>query len=86
MGMELVDLQKAIAAALASDPLAELVTKVAVQADSDEFGSEFLRVLVNLKPSDHDQMEELSELISRIEDAVAQVDNRYPSVRFLDAA
>lgn len=84
--MELVDLQRQIASAVADDPVATYVRDVSVEADSDEFGSEFLRVYVDLKPHERDLIDQLSALISRIEDAVADIDDRYPSVRFTGSA
>ena len=80
------NLHAAIARALEVDGLAGLMTEFEIETDLDEFGDEFLRVVVKLKPTERDIDAELEAALERIEEAVALLDSRYPSVRFLDAA
>lgn len=79
-------LRTAIAKALDAGGLAALMTGFEIESDLDEFGDEFLRVVVKLKPTDRDIDAVLEATLERIEEAVAPLDDRYPSVRFLDAA
>lgn len=61
------------------------VSGVSVEpAESDE-GDEYLLVTVQLASHDVDD-EALEKLLEEIEAEVAGLDERYPSVRFLDAA
>lgn len=80
------NLHAAIARALDVGGLAGLMTEFEIETDLDEFGDEFLRVVVKLKPTERDIDAELEAALERIEEAVALLDSRYPSVRFLDAA
>lgn len=80
------NLRTAIAKALDAGGLTTLMTGFEIESDLDEFGDEFLRVVVKLKPTDRDIDAELEAALERIEEAVAPLDARYPSVRFLDAA
>lgn len=66
--------------------LQRIVQDVAVEPDFDEDGDEFLRVLVTMKTDDPKLDDQLESLLESIEVAVLDIDSRYPSVRFLDAA
>lgn len=65
---------------------ADALRDVRVEPAWDENGVEFLRVVLVLELPDHNVDSELEALLERIEEAVSSVDERYPSVRFLDAA
>lgn len=80
------NLLKNVAKALKVGELAKLVAGVELESDLDEFGEEFIRVIVKLNPTEKDIDAALEAALERIEDAVARLDDRYPSVRFLDAA
>ena len=67
-------------------PLAEAVDDVRVEPASDREGSDFLRVELTVRLPKRDVDADLNMLVERIESEVATVDDRYPSVRFLDAA
>jgi hypothetical protein len=62
------------------------VKDVILETDQDDDGSEFLRVTLEVLPLDDVQDDELVALIESIESAVGEVDERFPSVRFADAA
>ena len=72
--------------AVGADPLAALVDDVQVELGVDEDDEEFLRVALVVRLPDRNVDAELEGLLERIEEAVARIDDRYPSVRFLDAA
>ncbi len=78
-------LQRTVEQTVRSGPLAQAVGRVSVEPGSDAEGNEILRVLLVLTTSD-DQDEALETLLEQIETAVLAIDDRYPSVRFLDAA
>lgn len=84
--MELADIQKNVSDAARKGSLATLIRDVLVEPDKDEFDDEFLRVEIKLGRTEKDIDSELEAVIERVEEAVAAVDDRYPSVRFLDAA
>jgi hypothetical protein len=78
-------LHSAVSRAITSDPLADLVQDVTVETAWDENDDEFLRVLLVLNQHGMDDDADLERLLNSIEDAVAEIDKRYASVRFLDA-
>ena len=61
------------------------VDSVTVEPAENEEGDEYLLVTVKLSTADIDD-EALERLLEDIETEVANLDDRYPSVRFLDAA
>lgn len=65
--------------------LQKLVESVSVDPAEDEEGDEYLLVTVKLSTAEVDD-EALEKLLEEIESKVASLDDRYPSVRFLDAA
>lgn len=67
-------------------PLADAVRAVAIEPGLDEDNHEFLRVALEVNLPNGDVDAELEAMLERIEAAVANVDDRYASVRFLDAA
>jgi len=62
------------------------IEDVRLEPGYDNEGDEFLRVMVQVKNLDRAANEDLLALIKVIEDAVEDIDERYPSVRFPDAA
>ncbi|PXA85855.1 hypothetical protein DMC25_09055 [Caulobacter sp. D4A] len=62
------------------------IDDVVIEAARNDDGSDFLRVVVQIKHSDKTEDRDLEALLEAIEDAVSAVDERYPSVRFADAA
>lgn len=77
--------QKVLEAAQRSG-IAAQVEDVAVEPDHDEEGTDFLRVIVRIRGTQQGDDTVFENLLEEIENAVAAVDERYPSVRFLDAA
>jgi hypothetical protein len=86
MNATLEEIRQRVSGAMTNNELGTLVENVELQEDTDEFGMEFLRVIIKLKPTNRDIGSDLEHALSDIEDAIAPVDERYPSVRFLDAA
>jgi len=70
---------------LISNRLPKGVDSVTVEPAENEEGDEYLLVTVKLLTADIDD-EALETLLEDIETEVANLDDRYPSVRFLDAA
>lgn len=67
------------------DRLPEGIAGIEVEPAVTEDGSDFLLVTIKLVKADLDD-EALGQLLEDIEDEVAKRDERYPSVRFQDAA
>ncbi len=72
--------------AVESGPLADAVRNVQIDAALDDDDEEFLRVELIVQLPDRNVDAELEALLETIEEAVSSVDDRYASVRFLDAA
>jgi hypothetical protein len=66
--------------------VAAQVEGIALEPDRDEEGTDFLRVVVQVKNIDHTVDADFEELLEAIEKTVGDVDERYPSVRFSDVA
>jgi hypothetical protein len=62
------------------------VTDIVLEADRDSDGADFLRIILKIKSLDRVNYKELAALTTSIEDAVGDIDERFPSVRFADAA
>ena len=80
--------QKNIEAAISkliSSRLPKGTRAVKVEPAENDEGDEYLLVTVELASADIDD-EALEKLLEDIEAEVANLDERYPSVRFLDAA
>lgn len=67
-------------------PVAGRVRDVLVEAGEDGEGGEFLRVQFEMTNLDELAPEDVEPLMRSIEDAVAEKDDRPPSVRFAEAA
>lgn len=77
--------ERVLAAARGADVGAQ-VTDVVLEPAQDDDGTDFLRVIVQVKDVEKGGDEAFEALLERIEGAVAELDERYPSVRFADAA
>jgi hypothetical protein len=86
MQIDLDTLKQRILEATKKSTVADQVENVALEADRDEEGTDFLRVLVQVKNADNRVDADFEALLEAIEKAVGAVDERYPSVRFSDAA
>jgi hypothetical protein len=81
---ELSELKDSITATIRAT-VGNRLKEVVLEADRDEYGSDFLRVVVELDNFDGITDENMESLISKIEIAVDRLDERFPSVRFADA-
>jgi hypothetical protein len=86
MQTELATLKELIIETARKSPVGEKVEGVDLESDRDDDGVDFLRVMIRLKSFDEADYPALANLIEAIEDAVGEIDERYPSVRFPDAA
>lgn len=62
------------------------IADVILEVDRDDEGTDFLRVIIEVKHSDRANEADFEAWLEAIEGAVGEVDERYPSVRFADAA
>ena len=86
MRTDLATLKRLIIETARKSPVGEKVEGVDLESDRDDDGVDFLRVMIRLKSIDEADYPALADLIEAIEDAVGEIDERYPSVRFPDAA
>ena len=85
MQIDLDTLKQRVIDATKRSAVADQVENVALEPDRNEWGTDFLRVVVQVKDIDHAADEDLEALLEAIERTVGAVDERYPSVRFADA-
>jgi hypothetical protein len=83
---EIPMLKKRVSEVARRSAIGKRLKDVVLEADRDEEGSDFLRVVVQVKTLDSVRDEDLEELIRSIENALSDLDERFPSVRFADAA
>jgi len=83
---ELSALKKRVADVARKSPLGKRLKDIVLEADRDDEGSDFLRVLVEVKTLESVKDEDLEALVRSIENALSGLDERFPSVRFADAA
>lgn len=86
MQADLGTLKKQVLEAAKRPSIKAQIEDVLLEPDRDDDGADFLRVLVQVKHSPPPADEDLEDLLEAIEDAVSEIDERYPSVRFADAA
>jgi hypothetical protein len=83
---ELSTIKESIQQAVRKSALGNRVRDISLEADHDNYGSDFLRVRLDLDSFDGLSDESMLAVITSIEDSVIELDERYPSVRFSDAA
>jgi hypothetical protein len=83
---ELSALRKRVSDIARKSAIGRLLSDVTLEADRDDEGSDFLRIVVELKTLDEVRDEDIDTLVASIEKAVSDLDERFPSVRFADAA
>lgn len=71
---------------VAASPIARHVVGVALVPDTDGDGDEYIRVEISLRAQARANDRDVIRLIEAIEIAVGEVDERFASVRFPDAA
>lgn len=86
MQSDLETIRRRAIEAIEASALAVRIQDVALESDRDDEGGEFLRVMVQMGQGTAPRDEDLRRLIAVLEDAIWEIDERYPSVRFLDAA
>lgn len=83
---DLATLRERVLAAAKGSDVGARVSDVILEPAQDDDGTDFLRVIVQVKDVERAGDEAFEALLERIERAVAELDERYPSVRFADAA
>lgn len=86
MIMDLETIRGRVVEAANAEPRNVDVADIVVEADRDDEGADFLRVIVQIKHGAKAEDRDLEALLEAIEGAVGAIDERYPSVRFADAA
>lgn len=82
---DLSSLKKKVTETVEAGSLADQVGAIDIESDIDRDELEFLRVVIALKAGGVAD-EELERLLEDVEKAISELDERYTSVRFLDAA
>jgi hypothetical protein len=62
------------------------IDNITLEVDRDDYGDDLLRVIIKVKHSDRATEADYEAWLEQIEKAVSEIDSRYPSVRFADAA
>lgn len=83
---DLTELQKHIAKLVRASPIGGRVRNVSVEAEDEGAGGPFLRVIVEMADLENLAEGEAEPVVRSIENAVEELDERFPSVRFADAA
>lgn len=83
---ELSELKTRIEGLLRNSTVGAHLREVEVEADRDQDGDPFLRVRLVLSSLSEIKDDDLIAQIEDIEEAVLAIDDRYPSVRFSEAA
>jgi hypothetical protein len=86
MQTDLATLRERVLKTTKTSPLGPQVEDVVLESDRDDEGTDFLRVIVQMKQSAEADDTEFEALLEAIESTVGELDERYPSVRFSDAA
>jgi hypothetical protein len=86
MQTDLATIRKQVLETARRSSVAERVEDVVLEPGRDDEGADFLRVIVQVKPGDESDDAELEALPEAIESTVGSLDERYPSVRFSEAA
>jgi len=79
-------LKDTVLAATRRSALAQRVKDVVLEADQDGEGDDFIRIVLEVQSLDKAKDADLEALIESIEKTVGDIDDRFPSVRFADAA
>ncbi len=83
---EISELKRRVEAIAMKSNLAPRIRQVEIDSDEDPEGGPYLRVLLQLDHTDDLEWNEVEPLVRSIEDSVAAVDERFPSVYFADTA
>jgi hypothetical protein len=80
------ELKKRVEDVTHDSPVGDRIKNIVLEADRDDEGSDFLRVILEVSSLDDVEDSDLDPVIESIETAILEVDDRFPSVRFADAA
>jgi len=83
---ELDQIKDRLLAAARQGPIGRRLQLLDVERDIDDDEDEFLRVVITLTDGDPIPDADLERTLEELEDVAADIDPRYVSVRFLDAA
>ena len=83
---ELSALKDRVSEVARKSAVADGLTDIVLEADRDNDGGDFLRIILKIKSLDRVSYKDLAALTTSIENAVGDIDERFPSVRFADAA
>ena len=86
MQSDLDSLKLRVLEAARESAVADQVEDVSLEVGRDDEGNPFLRVVVQVKSCVDKADADFEALLESIESTVGAVDERYPSVRFADAA
>jgi hypothetical protein len=84
--VEFAVIKKLVAEAADKAAIGKAVDRIELEADHDEGGSDFLRITLYLKELEKIENKQLVKVIESVEDALLDKDERFPSVRFAEAA
>jgi hypothetical protein len=80
------ELESRVSEIIRRSPLNSRALGVKIEAEDDIEGGEFLRVIVKLRGSQRLNYRKVAPVLDEIRDTVAEADERFPSVRFQEAA
>lgn len=83
---DLTTLKETIEGVLRQSPLADQFKEVSVEEGMDDADHVFLRVVLHLAEPEKVEWKTISPIVRDIEDAVAENDDRFPSIRLAEAA
>jgi hypothetical protein len=86
MQADIPTLEKRVADIARRSSLGARLQDISLEPARDDEGSDFLRIVLEMKTLDSIPDEEIEALVSSIEKGVSELDERFPSVRFADAA
>lgn len=83
---EFSEVTRTVREAVGKSDLASEVTGIAIDENTDETGGEFLRVILSLRSLKKLDFDQIELFVRAIEDSVAEIDDRFASVRLAEAA
>jgi len=83
---DLTKLEERVREVARKSALGRHLGNVRLEAEADDEGSGLLRVLVGVRALDEVNDVDLERLLASIESALSALDDRFPSVRFEEAA
>jgi hypothetical protein len=79
-------LKDRVRGAIQSSAIRGRIGDIVLEADRDDDGTDFLRVILEVRALEEVEDADIEALVESIEKAIGDVDERFPSVRFADAA